>query len=443
MVQTAPEPDPEPEPEPDPERPRHHFLVVALIGLTTALAPLMLLIGALDATVEDRYGPLVLELVSYGWILALFSVRNNWRTATLSWNFSFMMVVLGVGTSFWYVHDPIPLLFITMAMPVAGMLLGWRGAVTMAVAATVGMVVVLLLQLEFNSDAVNAYQWGLTNGSCLIFGLIVGGASAKLNEAIRIVPDPVTIRDWARERELERRLAMAERDRALGGLARAVAHDFNNFLTPIISTAELAQRSAEDPTLRDDLTAIMVAGEQARDLVRTILDFQRSDKNAVVAVDLGAAMRDTLTLLSKSDPSNDVHFSCSVETECVVKARHSDIQRVVMNLVTNAQRAVSPGGRIGVRVYESRSDAQPGVVQVGISRPRAPYATLEISDDGAGISDKQKSSIFEPFVTFSQGTGLGLSTVREIVEELDGCIFVESAVGKGTTFVVLLPLATS
>lgn len=181
----------------------------------------------------------------------------------------------------------------------------------------------------------------------------------------------------------------------------------------------------------------MVASNEARDLVRTVLDFQRDD-SCEESLDIGETVESLFGLFRYNAPTR-VLIEPQIERGLYVLTRRSDIQRILLNLVTNARRAVGDEGRIEVRVRQRQGSGDPTMpVLVGELRDET-YVALEVEDDGCGIPEDQIGSIFEPFVTNAGGTGLGLATVREIVLQLDGAIRVESTVGEGTTFEILLP----
>lgn len=420
-----------------PGQEQHHFVLVALLGLTTALGPFMLVLGAVDAWLRNIPGVIAFLIAIYFWIVLMFRVRHTASTRVLSYQFVGMMLAIGVITGWWYVRDPIPYIYLITAMPVAGVLLGWRGVIFSVVVTIIGTSIVASFHYAADPTFIN-HQWVTTGLACLVVGVILGGASAKLHEGIRAVPDPVTVRDFRRERELELQLSRAEKDRALGALARAVAHDFNNLLTPILASAEMASLSVDDPEVRDDLSAILLAGTEARTLVRTVLEFQRED-SPVEQFDIGDAVKRIASLITHQKADRLV-FKCTFESGMRIEARASDIQRIILNLVTNARRAAGDEGTITIGVS---ADVGPGEFEDAVIRRgeirAGPVARIVVEDDGVGMDRAVAETIFDPFVTYSGGTGLGLATVKEIVDDLNGAIAVWSKPNEGSRFVVVLP----
>ena len=240
--------------------------------------------------------------------------------------------------------------------------------------------------------------------------------------------------------ELEGQLQQAQKMEAIGRLAGGIAHDFNNLLTSIAGNAELLQLElpAKGAT-RGTATDIVTAAGGARDLVSQILTFSRQKPVEKHALDFAPLVREALHLLRSGIPAMIELRSEIPERLPPILADDAQIQRVVMNLGTNAAQAVGSGrGHIRIRVEES-SDGLP------VSAPPGRYLRLSVEDDGRGMDDETIRRIFDPFFTTKEighGTGLGLSVVHGIVEQHDGFITVHSRPGAGTTFQVYLPVTS-
>lgn len=242
---------------------------------------------------------------------------------------------------------------------------------------------------------------------------------------------------------LRNELHQLQKVEALGGLAAGVAHDFNNLLVPIQGYVDLA---IEDPRLPEDLRAhleqIQIAGARAADLTAQLLAISRKQILAPRPTDLNEAAREAGRLLQRVLRAN-IRLTIDTAAEpCRVVVDPSQLQQVLLNLMSNAQDAMPNGGdlRLGVRDCElSAADCR---ARVG-GRPGR-YGEVVVADSGTGIDAATLRQVFEPFFSTKgrSGTGLGLATVRGIVEQHQGHVWVDTQPGAGTTFRVYLPLTT-
>jgi len=261
----------------------------------------------------------------------------------------------------------------------------------------------------------------------------------------RVTHVTLTVTDVTREVSLERRLHQSERMESLGTLAGGIAHDFNNVLAAILGYSELLLL---DPSLTDrhrgDIGEIVRAAERARELTGQILTFSRHKDAGQRVIYLGATVTDALRLIRPSVPSSS-QLTVHIEAECgLIRADEGRIHQIVMNLLTNALQAVGPRGEIDVEVSETTLPAKDLKGGAAIGLPAGDYAVLMVKDNGKGIDPLTLERIYDPFFTTKElglGTGLGLSVVHGIVSGYEGGIAVESVVGVGTTFRVLLPMA--
>ena len=238
-----------------------------------------------------------------------------------------------------------------------------------------------------------------------------------------------------RERELEwtARLEESARLEALGRLAGGVAHDFNNLLTALIGCAELAEHKLiTDPmaaarALRD----VQTAAERGASLTAQLLDFASRRPAQPRNVDLNelvTAAGQLLNGLLKDSIELSIHKSSE---PCCVCLDPGCLERVLLNLATNARDAMPNGGKLLISVSK-----------IG-TRGRA---QLEVRDTGEGIAASDLAHIFEPFFTRKErgkGTGLGLASVYGIVKQSGGEIEAESTLGAGTCFRMQWPLVSA
>lgn len=250
-------------------------------------------------------------------------------------------------------------------------------------------------------------------------------------------------RDITEQVRLEEQLRQSHKMEAVGTLAGGIAHDFNNMLAVIMGNAELALEDVNAEGPRRNLEAILGASKRSRDLVRQILTFSRKSGGEEIPVDIESLLRETYMLLRSSLPAT-VRIDLDLRTRqgTTVIGDPSKIQQVIVNLANNAAYAMRKNGgslSIGVSTVTLGSDVLTnGRTMIG------PHVKLTVTDGGSGIPSEIRKRIFEPFFTTKepgQGTGMGLAVVYGIVESYNGVIEVESEVGKGSKFTVLLPQA--
>ncbi len=261
---------------------------------------------------------------------------------------------------------------------------------------------------------------------------------------IRGANQDITKRKHAEEgqKTLENRLHQAQKMEAIGQLAGGVAHDFNNNLTAIMGFAQLmAMRLGRENPLQHHVGQILAASERAADLVNGLLAFSRKQILNKRACNVSEIIFGIIKLLQRLVPE-DIGFEirCSEPDMCIM-ADKSQIEQVLMNLVTNARDAMQCGGVLTI-------EAEPFVIDDDFIRSHGfgisgTYSRLTISDTGYGMNDETRKRIFEPFFTTKKndkGTGLGLSIVNGIIKQHNGFITVDSSPGNGSSFYLYLPL---
>jgi PAS domain S-box-containing protein len=234
--------------------------------------------------------------------------------------------------------------------------------------------------------------------------------------------------DITEHKRLEQRLLQSQKMEAIGRLAGGVAHDFNNILTTITGYSDVVMAGIPaDSPLRSSAEHIQRSAARASALVRQLLVFARKQIASPVVLDLGvviAGMENLLRRLVREDIELGVELAAGVPQ---VEADPAQLEQILLNLVLNARDAILGGGRIVIAT---------AAVAGGV--------LLRVADTGVGMDEATRARIFEPFFTTKEpgkGTGLGLSTVYSIVEQCGGHISVESTLGKGSTFDIVLPAA--
>ena len=239
--------------------------------------------------------------------------------------------------------------------------------------------------------------------------------------------------------EKEEHLRRSEHLEAVGRLAGGVAHDFNNLLTAITGHAELLlSRKPGGDADREDLVPIARASARAAGLVRELLTFSRRMPVRPRHFAPDRMLREMRHMLERL-VGESVRLELALGApEATLHADPAQIELAILNLVTNGREAMPGGGVLRLatqrRVLSAceTSGLEPG-----------PYLELEVTDTGCGIPREALGKVFEPFFTTKQGkgTGLGLASVYGVARSSGGDVRVESQVGRGTTFRVLLPLS--
>ena len=251
----------------------------------------------------------------------------------------------------------------------------------------------------------------------------------------------VAYSDVTESRELEERLFQAQTLEAVGRLAGGVAHDFNNLLTVISGTTDLLLLDlGGQPEVAEGLREIRMAASRASDLTGQLLAYSRRQlvqPRLVNVNDVVREMEGMLRRLLGDRVELGIRLDPAVDP---VRVDPGYLSQVLVNLAVNARDAMAGGGEVMITTSpellgEDDVRTRPGVTP-------GSYVVLSVRDSGSGIPDDIRGRIFEPFFTTKPrgaGTGLGLSTVYGIVRQSEGHVEVESAVGRGSTFRVLIP----
>jgi two-component system cell cycle sensor histidine kinase/response regulator CckA len=273
---------------------------------------------------------------------------------------------------------------------------------------------------------------------------VVAVQSTLYGEPVRVsaMRDLREARRLERERrELELVVERSQRLDSLGMLAGGIAHDFNNLLTVVLGNAALLRGRLRDPNQQTLAQAIVDAGQRAAALTAQMLAYAgRGELGPRVAVDL-AALASELRLLLDATLSKSARVTLELGTDCVVLGNRATLTQVLMNLLTNASDSLGgEPGDIVVRVQPVDVVDSRWARALGSTIAPGRHVLLEVHDTGAGMDRATQARVFEPFFTTKQqGHGLGLAACIGIVSSHGGAILVESELGRGSTFSVVLP----
>ena len=242
---------------------------------------------------------------------------------------------------------------------------------------------------------------------------------------------------------LEAQLRQAQKTDALGRLAGGVAHDFNNLLTVMgAATAWVREDAGKPERVCEALDEIDEACRRAAALTSQLLAFGRRGPLAARPFDLRRPLEEMRRLLARVI-GEDVRISVAVVPETPpALGDPNQIEQVILNLALNARDAMEKGGRLTISAAAALEEELPPEAR----RIGRPFLRLTVSDTGCGITPEVRQRLFEPFFTTKapgEGTGLGLATVKSIVAQHRGHIAVRSEPGRGASFDVFLPAATS
>lgn len=251
-----------------------------------------------------------------------------------------------------------------------------------------------------------------------------------------------TAEDVTQRIHLERQLLQSQKMEAIGTLAGGISHDFNNILTSIINSIELAINDvAADSLTFTDLMRALKAAQRGSRLVKQILTFSRPSVEGFTTVDLNEVVTEALVLIKASMPRNIQVRTAVPPDPSITRADPTQLHQVIMNLCTNSFHALrESGGVLDINLEQEPigpEEAHAFGVEPGC------WLRLTVSDNGPGIPQEILDKIFDPFFTTkgkTEGTGLGLAVVHGIIKGHRGAIRVSSLAHRRTAFEILLPM---
>jgi two-component system, cell cycle sensor histidine kinase and response regulator CckA len=228
--------------------------------------------------------------------------------------------------------------------------------------------------------------------------------------------------------------------RQYGKLAGGIAHDLNTILTTIYGYSEMALETVDETSeAGQDIRNIIVAADRARELTGRLMDLGRPSVNERQTVRVSDIIKETVSLIRPSIPHGTEVAENITSPEILVSADRLQLFRVFTNLAVNALQAMeSAGGRLTITLEKAN-------VGVGKKPGAGEYALIRFADTGPGMDNETADKMFDPFFTSrskNNGTGLGLSLVYDVIQDLDGDINVSTGMNNGTVIEILIPAET-
>ena len=245
------------------------------------------------------------------------------------------------------------------------------------------------------------------------------------------------------ETQLRAAVQHGARMEALGSLTAGIAHDFNNLLTVLVGNLYLVAEELRDrPKTFEKLKSARDASKRGADLIKQLLAFARREPLETAVIDPCKVVTEIEPLLRRALGSK-VALRVELQRDAgTVRASTAQLESVLVNLAINARDAIEAKGAVTIGVQRAHLGATEAAAR-GLAKA-GDYVTVSVTDDGSGIPPEVIDKVFEPFYSTKRdrgGTGLGLSMVRWFAEQAAGAVALDSAVGRGTTVALSLPLS--
>lgn len=295
-------------------------------------------------------------------------------------------------------------------------------------------------------------QHPAADGSYILVDFSLKPVTDENGEVHMLIPEG---RDITEIRKTQAQLVQSQKMETVGTLAGGIAHDFNNILGGLLGTLSLVRHKWDSESgskkMMDKYLNLMESScERASQIVRQLLSLSREESISLAPVDLNRSLEHVMGILEHSIDKSIKLIAGYYPTPMVVYADPIQIEQVILNLCINAAHAMtimrpegaSWGGML--RVTLAPTDISVGHFGNDASPADGRYICLSVQDTGVGIPQEHHDQIYDPFFstkTKERGSGLGLSIIYNILEQHGGFVQLQSEVGKGTTFSVLLPQA--
>ena len=290
-----------------------------------------------------------------------------------------------------------------------------------------------VLHTEFGKEVPVKYQLSRFVANDCVNLLVIG---QDISEEITLSEE---------KKQIEEQLLHAQKMESLGVMAGGVAHDFNNILMSILGNTELAQRKLPaDSQANDYLARIEISAKRASDLANQMLTYSGKGMFAIKPVNINSIVTEIVHLIGVSI-SKKIKLDLNLTSKTIfINADETQMRQLIMNLVINAAEAIDKDfGIITIstgQMNRSANDLKETVFPNNLEDGKVSF--ISVTDNGCGMDKDTKLKIFDPFFTTKfTGRGLGMAAVLGIIRSHKGTISVDSQLGKGSTFTILLPLS--
>jgi signal transduction histidine kinase/CheY-like chemotaxis protein len=415
------------------------LVLASPVLVLVTLAPV---VGVILEGMATPVDPAVLAIFAAGFAATPFVLRwTSSPNAAGAWLMIVGLIATFIPTYFQQGLGSILVIWFLLAPVVASFFLGSRLSLLIAGVAAVSITSLWLLESlpaafppGFFRDEDPGFRW-----LNLMLGLLVISTLALFWE--------ISAERAQRERErLEAQVRHSEKLETVGLLAGGIAHDFNNILAAILGHASLLEGDVREPDQQRRLAAIVGSCKRGSGLVNQMLAYAGRSQTRIDTVEIDRVVREVVELLRPALAKNtELILDCDPHTPPLT-GDPVQIQQLVMNLITNASEALE-GRRGRVWITTGRVDLDAfsrGSGYLGDEHTPPPdgrrFVFLEVRDEGCGIASDKLDAVFDPFFTTKPtGRGLGLAAVIGTIRKHQGDVEVESEVGRGTRFRVLLP----
>jgi len=255
-------------------------------------------------------------------------------------------------------------------------------------------------------------------------------SSPMFNEKGEVTGSIIVARDVTQQKRMEEQLIMTDRLASIGELSSGIAHELNNPLTSVIGFSQLLMEGDAPANIKEDLATIYSEAQRAAVIVKNLLTFARKHAPIKQLSQINTVVEDVLRLRAYEQKVNNIEIERHLAINLPeIMMDHFQMQQVFLNIVVNAEFAMLEAHHEGKMVITTEKIDN--------------IIKISFADDGPGISEENLKRIFDPFFTTKEvgkGTGLGLSICHGIVSEHGGKIYAKSENGRGTSFIVELPL---
>lgn len=310
-----------------------------------------------------------------------------------------------------------------------------------------------IISMTWDYDDVYSQISSINNRLILFASLIAVSLAVLMGILYYLISNKTRLEEQAKQlkrfnsalEDLHNREALLERNtkyRTMGYMTMGIVHELNNLLTPIIGLTELIKEDNKDKTVEISMQDIDVINESAvhsKELIQQVLLIGRKDKTyeSYKDIDIIKVLEKTLKVVKASAKDKIIIESNFEEIPTYVYGNKSQLVQVFVNIAVNGIQALDKEGKLRVNLSKIKKVGRPE------SRMKNECIEIKVSDNGPGIDKNDLDSVFLPFYTTKnegEGTGLGLSVAKDIIEKHNGEIYIESEIGKGTDVYVYLPV---